>query len=950
MSNISSSSLTVLFFLVWLAALPVATAQGKPDTWPDALITIFETEGQQAAERYYAAQTKAALAQKQHLVYLQLIEMMGYGYLDYTDSIPQVATALSSAYKLPFTPANAQEWKVLARIFINLGYTYAQDLGDYESAVKPYRQAFDIYEKHLGVEDTFRAIYLEKWLGNIYTRLGDHAAAEAHLKRAYRILLDQQSFEEAVHIASDLGVLYHNWDKPEHARQIFSQGIALPIADKTPRILLIINNVGFLLDNGDAAAALPLLAQAKLLTQTDNDYLRKHRSEVLGAILQKEATAYQQQGQYARALGLIDQSVANYRTYYETDKRRELGKLYNQKGYILLGMSDYQAAANQFQQALRSVLYEYAPTRPTDLPDAKDFYAENTITEALEGLAAVFRQWHRQSPDAGHLAHALRCLEYTYAAEAALRRGYRYESSKLFTLEESRRRSETAIAVAWELYQATRDDDYIRQAFVFAERNRSALLRETFRATQATALAGISDEDRQQEHQLKQRVSEAEEQVFHLRAAQADETEIAAAEQQLLRARDALANWLQDLEVRHPRYFQLKYADDLPTVAQLQTLLHPRQLLVEYFVGEEALYVFTIGQGGLALQALPLPAQLDERVLQFRKSITDYQLPNTDKANLMERYRAGGQALYRDLLAPVLAAHPQHDELLIVPSGILDILPFEALLTSGVRPDAPLASYPYLLRQYAVGYSYSAALQWQLAQLPLRGKGYAGFAPTFDGAGGWPALTCSADLLQRVQPDDALRLANQATRAAFQQWAGGVRLLHLGTHAQANTDQGEFSFIVFSDGRGGYDSLFTKDLYLMNLQAELVILSACETALGTLYNSEGVVGLARGFHYAGAGAVLTTLWRINESANCSLMEHLYGQLEMGHTKTIALRNAKLAYFEGADDRAAHPVYWAGFQMLGNARPLDTPRPRSRWWWVLVALGVAGVVGAIIIRR
>ena len=163
-----------------------------------------------------------------------------------------------------------------------------------------------------------------------------------------------------------------------------------------------------------------------------------------------------------------------------------------------------------------------------------------------------------------------------------------------------------------------------------------------------------------------------------------------------------------------------------------------------------------------------------------------------------------------------------------------------------------------------------------------------------------------------------------------------------GYHAQANPDEGDFSFIVFSDGRGCYDSLFAKDLYLLNIEAELVILSACETALGTLYNSEGVISLARAFHYAGARSVLTTLWRINENANCDLMAHFYAALGEGDSKTTALHQAKLAYLRGADPRAAHPVYWAGFQLMGNPRPLRTPRPWYAWAGVgalLLALGV-----------
>ena len=181
-------------------------------------------------------------------------------------------------------------------------------------------------------------------------------------------------------------------------------------------------------------------------------------------------------------------------------------------------------------------------------------------------------------------------------------------------------------------------------------------------------------------------------------------------------------------------------------------------------------------------------------------------------------------------------------------------------------------------------------------------------------------------------------LADDANRQFFTEHARRFGILHLATHAQSNPDAGDFSFVVFSDGQGGYDSLFTKDLYLLDLEAELVLLSACETALGTLYQSEGVISLARGFHYAGARSVLTTLWSINEGANCHLMESFYTFLQEGQSKNEALRAAKFAYLDKADVRSAHPVYWAGFQLLGNPRPLAA-NGWSPWWALLLVIPI-----------
>ncbi|MEM9931336.1 MAG: CHAT domain-containing protein, partial [Bacteroidota bacterium] len=340
---------------------------------------------------------------------------------------------------------------------------------------------------------------------------------------------------------------------------------------------------------------------------------------------------------------------------------------------------------------------------------------------------------------------------------------------------------------------------------------------------------------------------------------------------------------------------------------------------------------------------------LENQILVWRQAIQGYQLTGSNKDALANIYRESAYDLYQKLVAPIQEDLKNVASLLIVTSGVLDLLPFEALLT-GRSEQEDFRKLPYFLADYNLSYSYSASLQFMLQAQPMSGQGLGAFAPTFKGDQGWSALSCSGSMLADILPswNGQLWQDQEPTIEAFRREAQRFQLLHLATHAQANANEGDFSFVVFSDGQGGYDSLFTKDLYLLDLEAELVILSACETALGTLYNSEGVISLARGFHYAGARSVLTTLWSINESANCSLMEDFYQHLADGKTKAAALHSAKTDYLKAADSRSAHPVYWAGFQLLGNERPV---RSGNRWWWWLLgAVLVFGSVGAWRLRK
>ena len=842
------------------------------------------------------------------------------------------------------SPRDSAEWSRLGWYYVQIGYTYSQILGDYRKAKSTYQEAKNFFSS-VQEQSTIVSRFVHWPLATIYTRLGDFAAAEALLNQVISQLLQAEDFERASIAYSDLGILNVNWGRPDRAREAYESGVGLPEISPLSRTIIILNYCDILTNEGEYESAESYIAEAEqlMLPELENENASPRTKRVIAGIYQKRANLKLNQRLYDEALVNFQTELTMLQEYYGNPKRREFGKNYINRAVAFIESAQYPAAINSYQKALEMVLYNYEADTEHSLPEVDQFYAENTIFEALSGMAETYTRWASADGNTQFLEYALECYERCHEAEQLLRRNYLYETSKLINLEESRERSESAIGVAYRLFELTGKKEYLYQAFVFAERNRSSLLREAFRITEATDIAGISEEERAQEQLLKNTVSEAEELAFRLRNQETNDSTLQIAEQDLLNARDSLNTWIKNLEQRHPKYYQLKYADQVPTVAELQQLLPTGELLLEYFVGREHLYIFKIDQSGLNLYELPLPPRLTERIQNWRQSIELYQQAGQDKTAVLAQYQEEAHLLYQDLLAPVLSPMVVVDRLTIISSGILDLVPFEALLTRPVKDSPALSEYPYLIQAYNVGYSYSATLQWRLSQLPQNNTAQAGFAPSFGQGSGWPRLSCSADLLRSTIERSGGRVlaGEEANITQFQQLAPQFGLLHLATHAQANPEQGDFSYIVFSDGLGGYDSLYAKDLYLYDLQAELVILSACETALGTLYNSEGVISLARAFHYAGARSVLTTLWRINEGANCHLLEEFYAELDKGTDKKEALRAAKLAYLKTADARAAHPVYWAGFQLLGNPRPLKQGFP---WGYALAALAAILLLG------
>jgi CHAT domain-containing protein len=161
--------------------------------------------------------------------------------------------------------------------------------------------------------------------------------------------------------------------------------------------------------------------------------------------------------------------------------------------------------------------------------------------------------------------------------------------------------------------------------------------------------------------------------------------------------------------------------------------------------------------------------------------------------------------------------------------------------------------------------------------------------------------------------------------------------------------EGEFSFVVLASGDGGYDTLFVNDIYNLPLKSDLVFLGACETGSGKWHPGEGIISLARGFFYAGAKSVVTTLWSINDESNKNLTARFFKNLKKGMQKDQALRQAQLEHLNTvAIDLYAHPVYWAAYTPVGNMEALSTGS--LPWLYLMTSAGLAGIIFLITKRR
>lgn len=331
-------------------------------------------------------------------------------------------------------------------------------------------------------------------------------------------------------------------------------------------------------------------------------------------------------------------------------------------------------------------------------------------------------------------------------------------------------------------------------------------------------------------------------------------------------------------------------------VSEIQSRLPSDETLVEYYYAGKDMIVFILSAKGLQTVILNSD-RLSDDIQQFRKLL--------DRRDSMD-YREASRQLYARLIRP-LEDSLGNRNLIIVPHGALHYLPFNALHDGRA----------YLIERYSIRILPSASV---IKYLPAREV--AGLADIL--AFGNPDLgDPRADLsyaqneaiaVAGTRPNSKVLLRKDATLTAFETYGGEFSLIHFATHGQFNSEAPLQSAIMLAKDAKNDGMLTVDKLYSMRLNADLVTLSACESGLGKIANGDDIVGLSRGFLYAGSSSIVASLWKVDDLATSHLMTQFYSNLKKSD-KREALRSAQL----DTKEKYPHPFYWAAFQLTGNAR-------------------------------
>lgn len=380
--------------------------------------------------------------------------------------------------------------------------------------------------------------------------------------------------------------------------------------------------------------------------------------------------------------------------------------------------------------------------------------------------------------------------------------------------------------------------------------------------------------------------------------------------------------------------------DELPAAGALVAAVGS-DVLVEYFAADRRLFRFVVGGGVVELSDLGPASPVEEAIAEVHRQLAAGRSPPAPTL----------RALASALLPPRVLA--RRGRLYLAPDGRLRYLPFELL-------EVPASSEILLDRQTTIYLPSASSLVrlrhraedgWEPGRRLLA---YGDPLPPVDDSGTrlpgellrrrftlLPLVAASAELeaiAAQLGGSHLIRRREAATESAFRaDVAGGARVVHLATHTVVDDGLGVGAAVLLTAAGGDDGLLHPDEIAGLDYRADLTVLAACSTALGSTGDGRGMGSLTGAFLAAGSSAVLATLWDVGDQATAVFMQQLYYELGRGRPPAEALRLAK-ARLRG-DERWQHPGLWSAYVLVGDAPPVKSGRS---WWPVALALAPLGL--------
>jgi CHAT domain-containing protein len=765
-----------------------------------------------------------------------------------------------------------------------------------------------------GKSQTLEAAQTQSHIGNLFRSTGKYVQAEEQLTMSLmtRQKLLNEKHELIAASLNDLGLLYSQTDM-DKALSYYEKALSLyeGLHGKDhPKIAIANTNMAYIYSRmelfGDAVNNFE-----NALAIWNKMYPGAHPSKAF--VLFSLGTTNERMKNLPAAKQYYEKALAIYRETYKT-KHPEIARVLNALGNIEKADNKFPAALAYYEKAMEANHPHFAAKAIGDNPTVGAFYDGNVLLYSLLYKAQTLEASHfGRTLRFKELLEAIRTLQSCDTLIDRLRQQTRNEGDKIALGTIAAEVYADGVRICAEAaHAALNKSTYLKQAFYFAEKSKAAVLTGAISDANAKSFAGIPASLLDQEKQLKAAIAMVSQKLAQMPEAK-EEQYLRETYYELNRGYELFSH---HLEQEYPAYYNLKYNNAAPSVDEIAKRLQPGSLLLSYFIDDKnsRLYLFKLTSKGLTLEQRSLPVQFDRYLVGLRNSLFYSDLATYREAS----------AILSALLLPKLSGATT--DLIIIPTAKLGTIPFEALLTRKATATDTYQTMPYLARKASVRYEFSCGLILQKqVRKKVENSSILLCAPvTFASAsvsdlpGTEEEVQTISSLFDHRKLPTRVLLRDKADELTIKNAElKRYSLVHFATHGLVDEKNPELSRIFLNSGHGSEDgNLYAGEIYNLELNADLVTLSACQTGLGKIAKGEGVIGLSRALVFAGARNCMVSFWSVADESTAALMKDYYTILlnSPTHNYSATLQQAKLNLINSG--QYSSPFYWAPFILIG----------------------------------
>jgi CHAT domain-containing protein/Tfp pilus assembly protein PilF len=682
---------------------------------------------------------------------------------------------------------------------------------------------------------------------------------------------------------------------------------------------LILNNMGnvfrdralFLANKNDFYQALKHHEESLMIAKRNKDL--KTQIEVLNnlGIVHTDLENYYQALEYFQS---------GYQKAEEIQDLRSIGMILNNMGIVHFNKGNYEESTKYYQKAI-------------DL--AQELEGGQILWEAFFELGNAYAKQDKIFEALKNYKNSIRIIEN-------IRSQIKLEELKASYLGSDKRIEayQNLIHMLVTLHESDNGVGYDREAFNFLERAKARSFLDSLEVAQVDISLGINFKLKNREKEIMSEISNIYNSLLVTELSTEDKEKL---HQELTEKENELETLKREIRSKSPDYADLRYPKIITIKETQQKLLNSKTAFIAYIVGDENSYGFAITKNNIKIFPIPVKTELQKLITSHIQVITDKDSKNFDS----------GKELFQILVHPGL--DKKIKKIIFIPDDILHFLPFETLITRQNEDH-------WLIEDYKVAYTPSISSYREITQRKGKNKtrqrskilafGDPDFGPT-------ESETNEIDIFQNFYSTNAFNFYRlkysgieiERISSLFKQKRAEVyvrgeateeqlknlrlddyKIIHFATHSLIDDKKPTRSSIVLSLNEDTVEDGFVqmREIYNLNLNADLITLSACQTGLGQFIRGEGIEGLNRAFFFAGSSAVLMSLWAVNDQATYQLMERFYTHLRSSKQIASSLQKAKLEMIDS--DMVSHPYYWAGFIVSGKSDQVVFPN--NLWKWIL----------------